>query len=85
MSIVNTNNLHAILFTPVGMMDKSWVRFLPCHCHSKRLYDKLRGNAKSHGMSDNLSVEEVSVGSTVEPSFRISASSRASSRSLCEG
>ena len=33
--------LGTILLSPVGMMDKSRSRFLPCHRHRERLYDEV--------------------------------------------
>ncbi len=39
------------------------------HCPEERLYEELRGHPRSQGVADNLAVEEILMGGTVEPAF----------------
>jgi len=58
-----------ILASPIGMMDKASGGPFCCHCLIKGSHDEILGYSRSQGIADDFPVEEVLVGSTVEPPF----------------
>jgi hypothetical protein len=51
------------------MMNQALRRTFCCYCPKERPADEVFGNPRSQGIADNLAVEEIFVGSAIEPAF----------------
>ena len=58
-----------VLASPIRMMNEATGRTSHRYCPEERLGDQFRGNPRSERIPDNLAVEEIFMGSTVEPAF----------------
>ena len=58
-----------VLASLVRMMDKARIRLLCCQSHTKRCDDQIFGDSLSRGIAYNLAIEEIFMGSAVEPPF----------------
>src|SRR5208337_1957083 len=61
--------LGAVLTAAIRVMDETAERAFDVHRFEERLLHQVRGHPMSQGVADDLPVEEVFVGSAVEPAF----------------